>query len=209
MASHCPKCRQVVADDIVCCAELQNTWKCRSCGKLSTGFVVPYGRCFMCGGEIGVVQGYAADDPGKARAIEEAVQYEVNMYHFYRIAKERTANELLRTVLEELYLKEQDHLDELDGKYHVHLDESIRQPSAETDALLGSWLFEGIHFDDQTHVLAVYDKAIEMERRTRDHFLDRAGSLPEGTEKEIFRELAAEEEEHVALLETERAQLED
>ena len=50
MPSTCPKCRQVVAEDIVCCAELRYTWKCTSCAKLSTGFALPFGRCFLCGG---------------------------------------------------------------------------------------------------------------------------------------------------------------
>ena len=49
MASSCPKCHQIIEDDSVCCAEVKYTWKCRACGKLSNGFVVPYGRCFLCG----------------------------------------------------------------------------------------------------------------------------------------------------------------
>ena len=45
-----------------------------------------------------------------------------------------------------------------------------------------------------------------MERRTRDRFLTHAAALPPGPQREIYRELAAEEEEHVAILEGERAQ---
>ena len=127
MASICPKCHQPVADDVICCAEFKYTWKCKSCGKLTQGFVVPYGRCFMCGGEIEVIEGYACDDPAKTRVIEEAMQYEVEMYHFYRLALERTRDTLLREVLEELALKEEDHVRELEEKYHVHLDEGIKQ----------------------------------------------------------------------------------
>ena len=46
-----------------------------------------------------------------------------------------------------------------------------------------------------------------MERRTRDHFKALAAKLPAGLEKELCAELAAEEEEHVALLEGELEQL--
>jgi hypothetical protein len=46
-----------------------------------------------------------------------------------------------------------------------------------------------------------------MERRTRDHFKARAEALPPGPQKDIYTELAAEEEEHVSILETEREQL--
>ena len=46
-----------------------------------------------------------------------------------------------------------------------------------------------------------------MERRTRDHFQRLSAELPPGLEKELCLELAAEEEEHVAMLETELEQL--
>ncbi len=206
MASKCPKCHQVVGDDMVCCAEVKYTWKCKACGKLSTGFVVPYGRCYLCGGENQVVESYKGADPGKVAVIQEAMQYELDMFHFYRMGMERTSNPQLRIVLEEMYRKEEDHLSELEEKYHVHLDPSLRQVPPEREKLIGGFIFAGIDFDDGTHVLKLYDKAIEMEKRTRDHFKARADSLPAGAEKEIYRELAAEEEDHVAILETERDQ---
>lgn len=208
MASTCPKCHSVLEDDVVCCADLKYTWKCKSCGKLTTGFVVPYGRCFMCGGELEVVEPYSADDPDVVKVVEEATQYEVDSYQFYKLALAHTNDEQLRAVFTSLYEKEQEHLQELEDKYHMHLDERVREPDEKAKALLSSWLFDGIEFKDDDHVLAVYDKAIEMERRTRDHFKALAENLGEGTAKEIYRELAAEEEEHVALLETERAQFE-
>jgi hypothetical protein len=46
-----------------------------------------------------------------------------------------------------------------------------------------------------------------MERRTRDHFRKLATDLPLGLERDLCAELAAEEEEHVALLEGELEQL--
>jgi rubrerythrin len=135
------------------------------------------------------------------------MQYELDMYHFYRLSIQRTQDEELRGVLEELYHKEQDHIEELEEKYHVHLDPELRSPTIERDKLLSGWIFEGIDFDDASgHVVQLYDKAIEMERRTRDYFRGRADAMPPGPEREIYRELAAEEEEHVAILETERAQ---
>jgi rubrerythrin len=113
----------------------------------------------------------------------------------------------LKGVLEELYHKEEDHLDELESKYHVHLEPELRQLPENTEKLLSQWIFRDIDFSDAGyHVLEVYDKAIDMERRTRDHFQARADSARPGAEKEIYRELAAEEEEHVSILETEREQ---
>jgi hypothetical protein len=46
-----------------------------------------------------------------------------------------------------------------------------------------------------------------MERRTRDHFRKLASGLPPGLEKDLCGELAAEEDEHVALLEGELEQI--
>jgi rubrerythrin len=53
----------------------------------------------------------------------------------------------------------------------------------------------------------LYQAALEMERRTRDYFHKLAAELPAGLEKDLCGELAAEEEEHVALLEGELEQL--
>jgi glutamate synthase (NADPH/NADH) small chain len=207
MASTCPKCHQVIEDDDVCCAEVKYTWRCKACGKLSTGFVVPFGRCFLCGGENEVREGFRGARPDQVAIVREAVQYEIDMYQFYRIAKERTSSRELKGVLEELYHKEEDHLDELESKYHVHLEPELRQLPENTEKLLSQWIFRDIDFSDAGyHVLEVYDKAIDMERRTRDHFQARADSARPGAEKEIYRELAAEEEEHVSILETEREQ---
>ncbi len=207
MASTCPKCHQIIESDSVCCADIKYTWKCKKCGKLSNGFVVPYGRCFLCGGENQVVEGYSGEQPGLVGIVHEAVQYEVNMYHFYRLAMEKIRDAELRAVLEELYHKEEDHLAELEQKYHLHFDPDLRKLPKEKEQKASSWIFEGIDFSNaEGHVLQVYDKAIEMERRTRDRFLEHAGSLPAGSQKELYRELAAEEEEHVSMLETEREQ---
>jgi len=208
MASTCPKCHQVIEDDSVCCLDVKYTWKCRSCGKLTTGFVVPYGRCFLCGGENEVIQGYGGAQAEQVEIVREAVRYELEMYHFYRLALEHTSDPQLRDVLEELARKEEDHLSELEGKYHLHFDREVRFPSQETERLMSEWIFAGIDFSNAAgHIIPVYDKAITMERRTRDHFKARAEALPPGPQRDMYTELAAEEEEHVSILETEREQL--
>ena len=207
MASTCPKCHRVIDDDSVCCADVKYTWKCKSCGKLSNGFVVPFGRCFLCGGENKVVEGYCGARTDQVAIVQEAVQYEIDMYQFYRLGMQRTSDEQLRAVLEELYHKEEDHLNELEQKYHIHLDPDLRQLPEMVGRLISEWIFKGIDFENREgHVLAVYHKAIAMERRTRDDFKARSEAAPPGPKKEIYRELAAEEEEHVSILETELEQ---
>ena len=74
-------------------------------------------------------------------------------------------------------------------------------------ALLSNWLFRDLHVGGESGVRELYQVALEMERRTRDHFRKLAADLPAGLEKELCGELAAEEEEHVALLEGELEQM--
>jgi rubrerythrin len=207
MPSTCPKCHQVVAEDVVCCADLVYTWKCTQCHKVTTGFATPYGKCYMCGGAVEVVKGHEFDDPMKVKPIREAVQFELNAYHFYRLALPTVQNPTLRAIIQELYHHEVDHLHILQERYHTHLNEEILELRPDLDSLLSDSLFQGIDLaDPQEGPLGLYDKAIEMERRTRDHFQRLAKELPDGPEREVCQELAAEEEEHVALLEAEKEQ---
>ena len=206
MPSFCPKCRSVLEQDEICCAQVRYTWRCRSCHKLSTGFALPYGRCFLCAGELEEVRDRSLGDPLRHDAIRQAVQFELNSYHFYRMALDRTSNPQHRLILEQLFEHELDHLHELEAKYHAHLDRDAIDLAPAFEEFLADRLFAGIDFDDRAGALPLYRQAIEMERRTRDHFRDYAAKVQDSFEKELYLELAAEEEEHIAMLETEMAQ---
>ena len=196
-----------MAEDIVCCADLRYTWKCASCHKLSTGFALPFGRCFLCGGTLEVMEGREIEDPMRVRPIRDAVQFELNTYHFYRLAMARATDPTLKAILEQLFLHEKDHLHALQDRYHTHMDDSVLNLRPDADALLNEELFAGIDFGDpRLGPLGLYDKAIEIERRNRDYFKSMAAALPAGPEKDICLELGAEEDEHMAILETEREQ---
>ena len=203
MPSSCPKCHRVVEEDEICCAQVRYNWRCKSCFKLSGGFAVPYGKCFLCGGELEVIPGRDLGDSMRFRAIRDAVQFELDSFHFYKLARDKAASPEQRAVLERLYEAELDHLHELEEKYHAHLDREVVELSADEDTLLSNWLFRGLSVTDSTGVADLYGLALEMERRTRDHFKKLARDLPPGLEREVCEELAAEEEEHVAMLETE------
>jgi rubrerythrin len=207
MPSSCPKCHRVLEEDEICCAQVRYTWRCKSCFKLTTGLAVPYGKCFLCGGELEVIQGRELGDSMRFRAIREAVQFELNSLHFYKLARERACTPDQKAVLERLYEAELDHLHELEEKYHAHLDRETVELSGDQEKLLANWLFHGIQMDAGSGIKDLYQAALEMERRTRDHFQQLARQLPPGLEKDLCGELAAEEEEHVALLEGELEQL--
>ena len=207
MPSSCPKCRRVLEQDEICCAQVRYTWKCKKCHKRTSGFALPYGKCFLCGGDLEVADPRPLEDGSRFQAIREAVQFELNSFQFYKLAKDRAGEPQHRALLERLFESELDHLHELEEKYHAHLDREVFDLSPAAEKLLGDWLFEGISVSDETSIAALYEAAIEMERRTRDHFRALAAKLPDGMEKELCLELASEEEEHIAILETELEQL--
>jgi rubrerythrin len=205
MPSTCPKCRRVLDEDEICCSQVRYTWRCKQCSKLCTGFAIPYGKCFLCGGELEVIEGRDLGDSMRFRAIRDAVQFELNSFHFYKLARERAQSPEQRAVLERMYEAELDHLHELEEKYHAHLDREVVELSSNEETLLANWLFQGISVEGGVREL--YQAALEMEKRTRDHFRKLADELPDGLEKDVCRELASEEEEHVALLEGEMEQI--
>ena len=207
MPSSCPKCRRVLEEDEICCAQVRYSWRCRSCFKLTTGFAIPYGKCFMCGGDLEVIPSRELGDSMRFRAIRDAVQFELNSFHFYKLARDKARRPEQRAVLDRLYEAELDHLHELEEKYHAHLDREVVELSADKDALLANWLFRGIYVTDESGIADLYRAALEMERRTRDYFRRRAEELPAGMERDLCGELAAEEDEHVALLEGELEQV--
>lgn len=207
MPSSCPKCHRVLEEDEICCAQVRYTWRCKSCFKLTSGFAVPYGKCFLCGGDLEVIQNRELGDSMRFQAIREAVQFELNSFQFYKLARDRARSADQRAVLERLYEAELDHLHELEEKYHAHLDRETVELSGDQERLLSNWLFRGIELSGEAGVGDLYRAALEMERRTRDHFRKLAASLPAGLEKDLCGELAAEEDEHVALLEGELEQL--
>ena len=129
------------------------------------------------------------------------------MSYFWRLARDHARDPDERAVLERLFEAELDHLHELEEKYHAHLDREVVELSSGEETLLSNWLFQGIRVGEDSGIADLYQAALEMERRTRDHFQKLARELPAGLEKDLCEELAAEEEEHVALLEGELEQI--
>jgi rubrerythrin len=202
MPSFCPKCHHVLEEDEVCCAQVRYTWRCQSCHKLTSGFALPYGKCFLCGGELEILLDRELGNPMRYSAIREAVQLELNSFQFYKLARDRATNPQVRQVLEQLYESELDHLHELEAKYHAHLDPAVIDLSADAEKLLADWLFRDVQLGDDTSITGLYQIAIDMEKRTRDHFRKLAQEADDLVEKELYQEFEAEEEEHIAMLES-------
>ncbi len=200
MPSTCPKCHQVLEEDYVCCADVTYTWKCTHCRKLSKGFVIPFGRCEACGGLLEIVDDSVYRDVARLRPIQQALQAEMNAYTFYSMLAAEATDPDVRTLFASLSEMEREHLENLANKYHAHLEEDSLQTA---HPRIRQIILEGIeHVPARDRLVTLYERAIEMERRARGFFLKQVEALEEGLEREIYRELAAEEDEHIALLES-------
>src|SRR5579872_4298712 len=150
---------------VLCVPRCFPAWRCRSCFKLTSGFAVPYGKCFMCGGDLELIPSREFGDSMRFQAIRDAVQFELNSFHFYKIARDKACRPEHRAVLERLYEAELDHLHELEEKYHAHLDREVVELSGDEQKLLDNWLFRGIHVTEESGIEGLYQAALEMERR--------------------------------------------
>jgi len=200
MPSTCPKCHQVLEEDYVCCADVTYTWKCTQCRKLSKGFVIPFGRCEACGGTLEIVDDSAYRDAARLRPIQQALQAETNAFTFYSMLAAEATDPDVRALFASLSEMERGHLENLAEKYHAHLE---AHPTQTSHPKIRQIILEGIEeVPTQDRLVTLYGRAIEMERRARAFFLRQVEALKEGLEREIYRELAAEEDEHIALLES-------
>ncbi len=207
MPSACPKCHQVLEEDYICCADVTYTWKCAQCRKLSKGFVIPFGRCENCGGTLDIVEDYAFEDPARLKPVRQAIQAEMNAYSFYAMAAREATDPETRDLFGSLSEMELEHLQSLADKYHAHIE---MDPNLTPHPKIREIFFGGIEdapspgagYPAQDRPLVLYERAIEMERRARAFFLQQVEAMEEGLEREIYRELAAEEDEHIALLES-------
>jgi rubrerythrin len=207
MPSTCPKCHQVLEEDYVCCAEVTYTWKCTKCRKLSKGFVIPFGRCEVCGGALEIVDDSVYRDVARLRPIQQALQAEMNAYTFYSMLAAEATDPDVRALFASLSEMERGHLENLAEKYHAHLEgDPVRVPHPRIRQIMLDGI-EGAPSPEagspaRDRLVTLYGRAIEMERQARAFFLQQVEALEEGLEREIYRELAAEEDEHIALLES-------
>jgi rubrerythrin len=196
----CPKCQQPLdsEESYICCAGATLQWRCQSCAKVSEGFAFPYGMCPHCGGRLealsrGVVRGEAGLD-----AIRAAFQIELGGQAFYDRAAARTTDPALKALFARFSAMEREHMDTLSRRYHV----SVADPGAgfHIDVAAVNAGVDGPIDDPGT----LFRAAIAFEKRAVAFFSRRAAAVPAASpEQQLYRELAAEELEHVALLESE------
>jgi rubrerythrin len=193
----CPKCHRLVEGDeeYICCADAVIQWRCSNCAKVSEGFAFPYGACPHCGGKLEASTGGA--DTAAVAALRMAFEIEVSGFAFYRRAGEQAKDPVIRDLFTRLAAMEQEHMVTLAHRYHVEAPEPPAQFHPEVAAV-----YAGIEIksEDPAGLLRV---AIAFEERAAAFFTDQAEqAVAESAERQAYRELAAEERDHVALLRT-------
>ena len=198
----CPRCRRPLADDAeaptLCCAGASMRWQCRRCGETVPGFALPYGRCPRCAGELVLQDG--GDEAAALAAVRSAFEIELGGRAFYQRAAVDCTDPALRVLFARLAVMEGEHMETLARRYHVDAPDPSPEWRLETAAV-----FAGIgstpHDPGQ-----LLELALALEQRAFAFFDRRAIALDEGSpELRLYRELAAEEAEHVALVEAELA----
>lgn len=203
----CPKCQQpleVGAESYICCASASLQWRCHACSKVSEGFAFPYGKCPHCGGKLETLDLRHINEEAALGSIRKAFEIELGGRAFYLRAAADSDEPVLKDLFGRFAAMEQEHMQTLQRRYHVHPPESTGVFEIELAAI-----FAGVprRPADPANLFRI---AIGMEQRAVGFFERSAQEATQGSpEQQLYRELAAEEREHASLLTTEYARWRD
>jgi glutamate synthase (NADPH) small chain len=197
----CPKChRPLEGDEVyICCAGTRLQWRCTDCGKVSEGLAFPYGACPLCGGMLELLDERQIADAAALEAVRMALEIELSGQAFYIRAANDSTDPALKDLFGRLADMERQHMETLNRRYHV----DASSPSA-AHQIARAAIYAGVEgsLDDPLNLFQI---AINFENRAVAFFAAQAEKAAEGSmERELYRELAAEERDHAALLLTER-----
>jgi glutamate synthase (NADPH) small chain len=196
----CPRCHRPIEGEeaYVCCAGVELRWRCAGCGKVSEGFAFPYGMCPHCKGRLELLERGPIEDALALDAIRMAFEIELGGLAFYEHAARDAAEPALRDLFGRLAEMEQAHMATLSRRYHAELP-----PPAGDFQIDRAAIFAGVdrHPEDPANLFRI---AIAFEQRAAKFFAERGAQAVEGSaERALYKELAAEEREHVEILTTE------
>jgi rubrerythrin len=156
--------------------------------------------CPACGGKLETLEQRRIDGVEALDAIRIAFEIELGGMAFYSKAAKETDDPTLRELFGKFAGMEQEHMETLSRRYHAEI------PAASDDFQIErAAIYAGIHHkpDDPTNLFRI---AIGFEERAVKFFTECVDRCAEGSvEKQLYRELAAEEREHVDILKTEFA----
>jgi acyl-coenzyme A synthetase/AMP-(fatty) acid ligase len=185
------------AGETLSCAGAGGVWRCESCGKVSEGFAFPFGLCPHCAGRLRRVDA-PLHGAGRAAAIEGvrmAFEIELGGRAYYQRAAAETTDRELQQLFGRFALMEGEHVETLTRRYH--LDVPPPSPALRREVAA---IYAGIE-DQPLDPANLFRIARALEQRAAAFFANRAGLAAAGSaEQQLYRELAAEEDEHASLL---------
>lgn len=195
----CPKCHQPLDDDgdgeYICCAGEVLQWRCAQCAKVSEGFAFPYGQCPHCAGVLQRLGPRDAAGAAAQEAIRSAFEIELGGRDFYCRAAAQAGDAALADLFTRFAAMEGEHMATLSRCYHV-----AAPPAGSSFSLARAAIYAGVHGAPERPE-SLFRVAIALEQRAAAFFTDKANDSAQGSaERELYRELAAEEREHVELL---------
>ncbi len=196
----CPKCHRPVEGDegYVCCASASLSWRCSDCGKVSEGFAFPYGMCPACGGKLAVLDPRKVEEAAALEAVRMAFEIELGGQAFYKRACLEAKDPALKNLFAKFVGMEEEHMATLSRRYHAEVPAPSSDFKVERAAVYADIPNRP---EDPANLFRI---AIAFEQRAAKFFTDRGEKTPAGSvERQLYKELAAEEQEHVVLLQTE------
>jgi rubrerythrin len=197
----CPKCRRPLDGDeaYICCGTASLSWRCTHCAKVSEGFAFPYGTCPHCNtGRLEVLDDRAIGNADGLEAIRAAFEIELGGHAFYTRASRETEDPGLKDLFGRFAEMEKEHMVTLSRRYHADVPEPSPEFQVERAAIYAGI---GNRPDDPANLFRI---AIACEERAVKFFSDRGAAAAEDSEEsQLYKELAAEEREHAAILMTE------
>ncbi len=165
---------------------------------MSEGFAFPYGMCPYCGGKLKALERPGVSEEAGIHAIRLAFEIELGGLDFYSQASSQSTDPALKELFGKLAGMEREHMETLSRRYHLTPPEQSRDFRADLAAI-------GVGVDGRIEDPAtLFKAAIAFEKRAVSFFKEQSQSAPDGSvEQQLYRELAAEEVEHVAILQTE------
>lgn len=196
----CPKCRRPIEGDeeYICCATATLAWRCTDCGKVSEGLAFPYGLCPYCSSKLEVLDPQQITDVDGLRAIRAAFEIELGGRAFYASAAREANKPVLKTLFGKFAAMEDEHMATLTQRYHADPPDPVMAFQVDRAAL-----YAGVDNcpEDPGNLFRI---AIAFEQRAVAFFSRESEQALEGSiQRQLYKELAAEENEHVALLTTE------
>ena len=198
----CKKCHQPIEGDeeYICCAGAESQWRCEACAKVSEGFAFPYGQCPACGGKLAPLGDRSLEDAKSLEAVRTAFEIELGGMAFYARASKEAKDPALRELFGKFEGMEKEHMQILSRRYHADVAQAAEGFQTERAAV-----YAGVEHNPQDPA-NLFRIAIAFEQRAVKFFDEKGAQAPEGSpERQLYRELAAEEREHVDLLATEFA----